>query len=107
MKKIGGRFEQTIIRRLEGENEKLRGRIRELESTIKGLKGTIKEKDKRIKELEEKLEDKEAQRKQLLSYLYKGNRGVKEGNRPGKRKGARGYQRPKPTEEEVTEAKGL
>lgn len=104
--KRGKYFEQTIISRLEKANEELRARIKEQDSEIKRLKGAIKEKDKRIKELEEKLEDKEAQRKQLLEHLYKGNRGKKEGGgKPGKRKGARGYQRPKPREEEVTEQK--
>src|SRR5512134_3104652 len=104
--KRGKYFEQTIISRLEKWNEELRARIKEQGSEIKRLKGAIKEKDKRIRELEEKLEDKEEQRKQLLEYLYKGNRGKEEaGGKPGKRKGSRGYQRPKPREEEVTEQK--
>jgi len=99
------RFEQTIINRLEKENEKLRATIKDLEATIKELKVTIKEKDKRIKELEDKLQDKELQRKQLLSYLYKANRGNREGKKFGKKEGAKGYQRPKPRDEEVTEQK--
>lgn len=104
--KRGKYFEQTIISRLEKANEELRATIKDQESVIKELKAIIKGKDKRIKELEEKLEDKETQRKQLLGYLYKGNRGKKEGGaKPGKRKGARGYQRPKPRQEEVTEQK--
>jgi transposase len=101
--KRGKYFEQTIIGRLEKENEKLRATIKELESVIKELKSTIKEKDKRIKELGDKLEDKELQRKQLLSYLYKANGGTKEGKKLGKKEGAKGYQRPKPRDEEVTE----
>lgn len=103
--KKGMRFEQTNITRLEKENEKLRATIKDLGATIKELKITIREKDKRIKELEDKLQDKELQRKQLLSYLYKANRGTKEGKRPGKKKGAKGYQRPKPRDGEVTEQK--
>jgi transposase len=103
--KRGKYFEQTIISRLEKENEKLRATIKELESVIKELRSTIKEKDKRIKELEDKLEDKELQRKQLLSYLYRRNKGTKGEKKLGKREGARGYQRPKPKEEEVTEQK--
>src|SRR3989304_1478266 len=89
--KKGMRFEQTIINRLEKENEKLRATIKDLEATIK--------------ELEDKLQDKELQRKQLLSYLYKANRGNREGKKFGKKEGAKGYQRPKPRDEEVTEQK--
>jgi septal ring factor EnvC (AmiA/AmiB activator) len=100
--KKGKYFEQTIISRLEKENEKLRATIKDLESMIKGLKAIIKEKDKRIKELEDKLEDKELQRKQLFSYLYKANRGNREGKKLGKKEGAKEYQRPKPRGEEVT-----
>jgi transposase len=105
--KRGNRFEQTIIVELERDNQRLRGKIKELEATIKGLRVTIKEKDKRIKALEERLEDKELQRNQLLSYLYKANRGRggKEVKELGKKRGAKGYQRPKPREEEVTEQK--
>ncbi len=79
--------------------------LTDLGATIKELKITIKEQNKRIKELEDKLEDKESQRRQLLSYLYKGNKGTKEGKKLGKKEGARGYQRPKPKDEEVTEEK--
>lgn len=103
--KRGRYFEQTIISRLEKENEKLRATIKDQESVIKELKAIIKGKDKRIKELEDKLEDKESQRKQLLSYLYKGDRGTKAGKKLGKKEGGKGYQRPKPKDEEVTEEK--
>ena len=103
--KKGKYFEQTIISRLEKDNEKLRATIKDQESVIRELKAIIKGKDKRIKELEDKLEDKESQRKQLLSYLYKGNRGAKAGKKLGKKEGGKGYQRPKPKDEEVTEEK--
>lgn len=104
--KRGKYFERTIISRLEKVNEELRARVKGQEAEIRELKAELKEKGKRIKELEQKLEDKEAQREQLLKLLYNDNRGAKkEGCKPGKRKGARGYQRPKPREEEVTEQK--
>lgn len=104
--KRGKYFEQTIISRLQKENEKLRATIKDQESVIKEQNAVIKGQNKKIKELEDKLEDKESQRKQLLSYLYKGkNRGTKEGKKFGKKEGAKGYQRAKPKDEEVTEEK--
>ena len=70
---------------------------------MKGMEKTIKEQASLIKELQAKLEDKESQRKQLLSYLYKSNNQNGEGKKLGKKKGTRGYQRPKPKDEDVTE----
>ena len=63
----------------------------------------LKEKDRKIRELEEKLVDKEAQRKELLTYLYKPKR--KQGKRLplGKKLGAPAHHRPIPKESEVTE----
>ena len=67
------------------------------------LTALLKEKNQRIKVLEEKLIDKEAQRKELLSYLYKP--GKKEGKSlpRGKKPGAPAYHRPTPKDEDVTE----
>lgn len=69
------------------------------------MKSQIKIFERRISDLEAKLEDKESQRKQLLNYLYKPNTQNGEGAKLGKKKGARGYQRPVPKDEELTEAR--
>lgn len=61
-----------------------------------------KEKDKIIAELRAQLEDKEAQRKELLSYLYKPNQSAEEKKTPGKKPGAPAFHRPMPKESDVT-----
>jgi chromosome segregation ATPase len=70
--------------------------------TIAELKTAIKAQNLRIKELEAKLEDKEAQRKQLLSYLYKPNKENKEQKQMGKKPGASAHHRPLPKDNDVT-----
>jgi predicted RNase H-like nuclease (RuvC/YqgF family) len=45
--KRGKYFEQTIISRLEKENEELRARVKGQQREIKELKAKIREKDKR------------------------------------------------------------
>lgn len=57
----------------------------------------------RVAELEAKLEDKESQRKELLAKMYKSNKKNSEAKPLGKKLGAKGYQRPKPKDGEVTE----
>lgn len=61
------------------------------------------EKDKIIARLRAKLENKEAQRKELLSYLYKPRKKSPEEKSLGKKHGMKAFHRPKPEEKEVTE----
>ena len=75
--------------RLKNENAKLRMENKELKNRVVGL--------------ELKLEDKELQRKNLMEKLYKPNKSGDEAKPLGKKKGARGYQRPKPKDDEITE----
>lgn len=89
--------------RLRISNTKLRNINHRYKAKIKELELADKAKDEKIKELESKLEDKESQRKQLLSYLYKPNKEEKDKKPLGKKLGSRGYQRPKPNDQEVTE----
>lgn len=90
-------------KRLEQQVTRLKNLNQRHRKTITELKAIIKQQDKRIRELQEKIEDKEAQRKQLLSYLYKPNKKKGTAQPRGKKPGAPGYQRPKPKEDEVTE----
>lgn len=89
------RLEQ-LVTRLKNINAKHK-------STIAQLQKHIKELEQRIQSLEERLQDKEAQRRQLLSYLYKENKPKGTKKRLGKRPGSLAFHRPKPKEEEVTE----
>lgn len=89
--------------RLEISNTRLKTGILKLRLTIKDLTLKLKERDRRITELEAKLTDKEAQRKELLSYLYKPGKKDQASKPRGKRPGAQGFQRPKPKSEEITE----
>lgn len=66
-----------------------------------------REKDKIIAELLAKLEDKEAQRKELLSYLYKPDRTLEEKKPLGKKPGTPAFHRPKPKESDVTHFSGF
>lgn len=89
--------------RLRVQAARLTNLNRGYRQTIAELKTTIKVQNQRIKELEAKLEDKEAQRKQLISYLYKPNKENKEQKKVGKRFGAPAHHRPLPKEEEITD----
>lgn len=91
---------QTRVTRLLGITKRYR-------QTIGELKATIKAQNKHIKELEAKLEDKEAQRKQLLSYLYKSNKENNEQKKVGKRFGALAYHRPLPKDDDITSARSF
>ncbi|MEA2036709.1 MAG: IS66 family transposase [Nanoarchaeota archaeon] len=71
--------------------------------TIKELKEIIKSQDFRIKELEAKLEDKEQQRQKLLEKIFKKKNHKENRKKPGKEPGAKGYQRPAPNEEDITQ----
>lgn len=87
---------QTSVTRLKSSVSKLR-----IEN--KDLKKIIKEKDKKIITLEDKLKDKEAQRKELLTYLYKPKKDIKENKSRGKKIGASAYHRPIPEKSAITE----
>lgn len=83
---------------------RLRTSVIKLRLKIKKLTLQLKEKDYHIAELEAKLTDKEAQRKELLSYLYKPNKKDTSDKKPlGKKPGAIGFHRPKPKPEDITE----
>jgi transposase len=89
--------QKTVITRLKTSNQKLRVQN-------KSLTAEVRAQAKTIKKLEDRLVDKESQRKELLTYLYKG-KVKKEGGLPrGKKVGAVGYHRPKPSPESVTES---
>jgi transposase len=87
---------QTSVTRLKKGNEKLCFKVKELTSIIR-------EKDQKISELEAKLIDKEAQRKELLSYLYKPGKKDHKSVPRGKKPGAPAYHRPIPPESAVTQ----
>ena len=87
---------QISVTRLKVGGEKMR-----LE--IKALHHLLKIKDRRIVELESKLVDKEAERKQLLTYLYKPNKKDRVKRPRGKKPGSSAYHRPKPPEDSITE----
>lgn len=89
--------------RLEISNTRLKTVILKLRLKVKDLTLKLKEKDRKISELEAKLIDKEAQRKELLSCLYKPEKKGRESKPRGKKLGAQGFQRPKPKSEEITE----
>lgn len=82
---------------------KLKKGILKLRSLVHDLQHTIKVQEKEIGVLKAKLEDKEAQRKQLLTYLYKPNHFSTDHKPRGKKRGAQAFHRPKPKDEEVTE----
>lgn len=83
---------------------RLKASVTKLRLHIRNLTQKIKEKDQRIAALEAKLIDKEAQRKELLSYLYKPNKQDDPDKKSwGKKQGSPGFQRPKPKPEEITE----
>ena len=88
--------------RLEINVTRLKNNALRFRSTIKELKSVIREKDRKISELEARLVDKEAQRKELLSYLYKPNKKDRKSLPRGKKPGAPGFHRPAPKEDDVT-----
>jgi hypothetical protein len=89
--------------RLQISVTRLKNNISGYQSTIKNLKATIKQKDRKIAELQSKLVDKEAQRKELLSYLYKPNKKDRVSLPRGKKPGSPAYHRATPKDEDVTE----
>ena len=99
------RGQLTREKRLEISVTKLKNSVGSLRRENQELKAVIKTQSQEITALKEQLTNKESQRKQLLSYLYKENTSSTQDKKLGKKDGAKGYQRPLPTEEEVTEEK--
>ncbi len=91
------------VGRLRARVTKLAKGISARDTRIEELEQLVAEQAREIALLKEKLVDKEAQRKELLSYLYKP--GKKEGTAlpRGKVPGAQGFHRPAPKDRDVTE----
>lgn len=89
--------------RLQIAITKFKKKTQRLEDALMVSEEKHREKDKIIAELRAKLDDKEAQRKELLSYLYKPKQ-KSDGKKPlGKKPGAKAFHRPKPEENDVTQ----
>ena len=86
---------QISVTRLKNITKKLREKVSELVRLNK-------EKDRKIAELEARLQDKEAQRKHLLTFLYKAGKQEGEGKKAGKKPGAPAFHRPLPKPETIT-----
>lgn len=97
------RGQLTKEKRLEISITRLKHGVVKLRLRLKEVIQDNKQKDKKIATLEAKLLDKEAQRKELLSYLYKSKKKEREGKPRGKKPGAPAYHRPIPKENLVTE----
>lgn len=93
----------TREKRLEISVIKLKKSGAILRVTIKELRAALKGRDQHIRELESKLEDKELERKRLLERFYKPNSEEPDPKPLGKKPGARGYHRPKPRDEDITQ----
>ena len=87
---------ETVVSRMKKSAENYRLKISEQAKLLK-------QKDKKIAELEAKLVDKESQRKELLTFLYKPKKKDKEKKPCGKKPGSKGFHRPIPKEESVTQ----
>lgn len=88
--------------RLQISITKFKKTIERYRLIIKEQAVLLKEKDRRIALLEAKLTDKEAQRKELLSYLYKPGKKDQESKPRGKKPGSPAYHRPIPPDSAVT-----
>ena len=89
--------------RLQIRVTRLQNSVRILQEKVSNLQRQNKVKDRKIEILEALLVNKEAQRKELLSYLYKP--GKKDGpvKPKGKKPGSPAHHRPIPKEEDVSE----
>ena len=88
--------------RLQISVTKLKNGIKKLQEKVAELTRSNKEKDRQIVALEARLQDKEAQRKHLLTFLYKAGKQKDEGKRAGKKPGAPAFHRPLPKPETIT-----
>ena len=89
--------------RLEISVKRLKTSVKKLRFQNRNLHRQLKEKDEKIIELENKLIDKEAQRKEILTYLYKPKKKDRVGKPKGKKRGTQAYHRPTPPKSSVTE----
>lgn len=89
--------------RLQISITRLHKGISALREKVAELTRSNKEKDRKIAELEARLQDKEAQRKELLSYLYKPGKTNKPSKPRGKKPGSSAYHRPVPPDSAVTQ----
>jgi transposase len=92
----------TIESRLRQQVTRLTNLLKRYKARIAELLSVLKERDREIIALKQQVADKEAQRKQLLSYLYKPKRKKPDSKKPGKQPGSKGHHRPQPKEDEVT-----
>lgn len=88
---------------LRQSNTRLKKSVARLREDKKVLRDRVKLLECKVAELEAMFKDKEAQRKALLEKLYKPRRENKEKKPLGKKQGSKGYHRPKPKDEDVTE----
>lgn len=91
--------------RLQISVARLKNVVSKLRKIVAELMRSNKEKDRRIAELEARLEDKEAQRKHLLTFLYKPGKEKGEGKKAGKKPGAPAFRRPLPKPETISNTK--
>ncbi|MDZ4285982.1 MAG: IS66 family transposase, partial [Candidatus Sungbacteria bacterium] len=89
--------------RLQINITRLKNGTKRLQEKVIELTRSNKEKDRKIAALEARLQDKEAQRKELLSYLYKPGKKSEESKPRGKKPGSLAYHRPIPMESAVTQ----
>lgn len=89
--------------RLQITITRLKNSVQNLQKRVVELKRQSRAKDRQIEILETLLHNKEAQRKELLSYLYKPNKHDGAVKPKGKKPGSQGYHRPLPKESQVTE----
>jgi transposase len=93
----------TTEARLRQQLTRLKNLVKKYKLKIIELQSRVKTQSQEIKTLKEKLVDKETQRKELAGYLYKENRQAKDTKKLGKKSGSKGYQRPKPKPEDITQ----
>lgn len=89
--------------RLQITVTRLKNNTKRYRLMIKEQAAIIKKKDEKIAYLESKLVDKEADRKELLTYLYKPGKKDRSREPRGKKPGGRAYHRPIPPDNTVTQ----
>lgn len=89
--------------RLQISVTRLKNTVKKLQEKVIELRRQNNVKDRKIEILEQLLANKEAQRKELLSHLYKPSKQKDDPKPRGKRPGAPAYHRLTPKEEDVTE----
>ena len=105
MAKLAGEMRGHLITetRLKITVTRLKQGVARYRLKIKEQALLLKQKDQKIEELTARLTDKEAQRKELLTYLYKPKKKDGPGLPRGKKPGSPAYHRPTPPETAVTQ----